>query len=85
MALAAVGTAELPRRRVIAVTVFVVVFAVVYTGYSEYLNAIVRRNWVYADAMPTLPLMGIGVSPLVQWIVVPIVALVWACRRRRLG
>lgn len=42
---------------------------VIYTVFSEWLNVSVRGTWAYAPAMPTL--FGIGLSPLVQWLVVP--------------
>lgn len=42
-----------------------------YTIYSEWLNVSVRGSWAYSDLMPTLPLIGTGLSPLLQWIVVP--------------
>ena len=51
-----------------------------YTGYSEWLNAAVKRSWSYSDLMPAIPDLGIGLSPVLQWIVVPSVAL-WAAGR----
>ncbi|MEZ5852028.1 MAG: hypothetical protein R3D68_15405 [Hyphomicrobiaceae bacterium] len=47
----------------------------VYTVYSEWLNTQVRGNWAYAPLMPVLPVLGTGLSPLAQWIVVPTIAL----------
>ncbi len=78
LALATVGTADWPNRRVFAVAGVVVVLSVAYTAYSEYLNTVVRQSWAYTDAMPTL--LGIGLSPLAQWVIVPVLALAWACR-----
>jgi hypothetical protein len=52
----------------------------IYTGYSEYLNTEVRRSWTYSDLMPRLPGLGIGLSPILQWLLVPAVALIWARR-----
>ena len=46
-----------------------------YTIYSEWLNVIVRGNWTYADLMPTLPVLGTGLAPLFQWIIVPTLVL----------
>jgi len=43
--------------------------AVLYTVYSEWRNVMLEKNWLYADSMPTLA--GIGLSPLLQWIIVP--------------
>ena len=52
-----------------------------YTVYSEWLNVAVRQTWAYAPAMPVLPPLGIGLSPLLQWLIIPIVALFYARRR----
>ncbi len=53
-----------------------------YTVYSEWLNIHVRGNWAYSDLMPTVPVIGTGLSPLLQWLVVPTLAL-WIATRRR--
>jgi hypothetical protein len=53
------------------VAVATILTAVGYTIYSEWLNVSVRRGWAYSDLMPTLPWIRIGVSPLLQWIVLP--------------
>lgn len=45
-----------------------------YTVFSEWLNTQVLRSWAYADAMPRLPWLGTGLSPVLQWIVVPTLA-----------
>ncbi len=52
-----------------------------YTVFSEWLNTTVRGSWAYADAMPVVPLLGTGLAPLLQWIVVPCVAF-WLVRRQ---
>jgi hypothetical protein len=31
----------------------------------------IRRSWAYASAMPVLPWTGTGLSPVLQWLVVP--------------
>ena len=46
-----------------------------YTIFSEWLNVNVRGSWAYSPLMPTLPLLGTGLTPLIQWIVIPTVAL----------
>jgi hypothetical protein len=61
--------------RTAAVTVL---FGVGYTVFSEWLNVSVRESWSYAPAMPRVPPFGTGLSPLLQWIVVPTVSFVWA-------
>jgi hypothetical protein len=49
-----------------------------YTLYSEWLNTVIRQSWAYSPLMPVLPLTGTGVAPLLQWIVVPSIALALA-------
>ena len=51
-----------------------------YTVFSEWLNTAVRGSWAYADAMPIVPLLGTGLAPLLQWIIVPGVSF-WLTRR----
>jgi hypothetical protein len=46
--------------------------AVAYTVFSEWLNVSVRGSWAYAESMPVA--FGIGVSPLPQWVVTPLLA-----------
>lgn len=60
-------------RRVVALTVL---FGVGYTIFSEWLNIVVRAAWAYSDLMPVVPLFGmeVGLSPLLQWIVIPLLA-----------
>lgn len=65
-------------RRVAAATI---ALGLAYTVYSEWLNVMVRKTWAYSAAMPTLPLVDTGLSPLAQWLVVPALAL-WYARPR---
>lgn len=51
-----------------------------YTMFSEWLNVYVRRAWAYSEWMPVL--LGVGLSPLLQWLIVPAASLVWINRRR---
>jgi len=55
-----------------------------YTIYSEWLNTGVRLTWAYSEWMPIVPVLGTGLSPLMQWLVLPPLGL-WVCRRRLLG
>nr|WP_306268696.1 hypothetical protein [Pararhizobium sp. IMCC3301] len=68
--------AALDRRNVI---VFLAA-GLVITVFLEYLNTEILRRWTYDADMPTLPLFGTGLSPILQWIVVPLVAL-WYLKR----
>jgi len=65
------------------VAVLTVLFGVGYTIFSEWLNIVVRAAWAYSDFMPVVPLFGTetGFSPLLQWIVIPLLAFHWARRR----
>jgi hypothetical protein len=42
------------------------------------------ERWAYSDLMPIVPALGVGLAPLVQWIVLPL-ALVWLVRRQLAG
>jgi hypothetical protein len=44
-----------------------------YTAFSEWLNVSVRGSWDYALSMPQV--FGIGLAPLIQWLVVPTLAI----------
>jgi hypothetical protein len=37
----------------------------------EWLATEVLARWTYADAMPTLPFLGTGLLPILQWILLP--------------
>jgi hypothetical protein len=51
-----------------------------YTVFSEWLNTEVRGAWAYSTFMPVLPPIGTGLSPILQWIVVPLAGFGWAYR-----
>jgi hypothetical protein len=51
-----------------------------YTVYSEWLNTAVRKSWAYSSTMPVVPGLGTGLSPLLQWLIVPTVAFWWMAR-----
>ena len=53
-----------------------------YTVFSEWYNVYRLASWGYEDAMPRI--LGIGLMPLLQWLIVPIVMLV-LIRRTRVG
>jgi hypothetical protein len=69
-----------PARRFARVATLTITFGVLYTVFSEWLNVEVRGGWSYSEFMPILPLLGTGVSPLTQWIVVPAIGFWWARR-----
>jgi hypothetical protein len=51
-----------------------------YTVFSEWLNTQIRQSWSYSEAMPVLPL-GTGLTPFLQWLIVPAMALGYAARK----
>jgi hypothetical protein len=60
-----------------------IVLGVGYTIMSEWVNVAVWRSWSYSSAMPVLPWLGTGLSPLLQWFLVPAVAFgIAACSRK---
>jgi len=67
------------------VALFLVIPAVGYTALSEWINTIARESWAYSALMPVVSLWGfeVGLSPLLQWIVVPSAAFWWARRVTR--
>lgn len=58
-----------------------VLFGAGYTIYSEWVNVTVRASWAYSEVMPIVPLIGTGLAPLLQWFVVPTLALWLAAGR----
>ena len=72
-AAAVARTWQWPMRRSTAGIASAMVAGVTYTAFSEWFNVSVRGSWDYAEAMPTIA--GIGVSPLLQWVLVPLVVL----------
>lgn len=79
-ALVVAGSPAWPHERAGSVIVVMVTVALVYTIYSEYLNTVVRGAWTYTEWMPTVPWLGTGLSPLTQWLIIPIAALMWAAQ-----
>lgn len=70
----------LNRSAVKRVVVLTIVTGVGYTVFSEWLNIVVREAWAYSELMPIVPVIDAGLSPLLQWIVVPGLAFAWALR-----
>jgi hypothetical protein len=66
------GSVTSPRARFTAISVLTVLFGLGYTIYSEWHNTVTTHAWSYAPSMPTL--LGIGVAPVAQWVVVPVLA-----------
>ena len=75
LAVIVAGRPDWPARGFRPVALLTIAAGLLYTGFSEWLNAGVRESWAYSNWMPVIPKLGLGVSPLLQWLVVPSLAL----------
>ena len=73
------GHSQWPRERYVTVAAATVAAGLAYTGYSEWLNVYVRKTWAYSDLMPKV--MGLGLSPLLQWLIIPTAAFAYLSQR----
>lgn len=80
-ALMVVGSPDWPATRFAPVTATAIAFGATYTVYSEHVNTAVTKSWAYSELMPIVPVLGTGLAPLAQWLLVPALSLAWACHR----
>lgn len=66
------GNKAWPATRRNPVVAGTVAFGLAYTIFSEWLNIEIREAWAYRDLMPIIPVLDAGLSPVLQWIVVPL-------------
>ncbi len=78
LALFVAGSPAWPTVRTGRIVVLTVTLGLGYTLFSEWLNIEVRQAWAYRDLMPVIPVLGAGVSPVLQWIVVPLASFRFA-------
>jgi hypothetical protein len=52
----------------------------VATAVIEFISTEVLARWTYDPSMPRLPLIGTGLTPLLQWMLIPMLVL-WYLRR----
>lgn len=79
-ALTLFGRASWPTEGAGTVAAVAVALGVAYTVYSEWWNVVMRGSWTYSNLMPVIPVLGVGLSPLLQWLVIPVLGLRWARR-----
>ncbi len=82
IALLVVGENRWPargHRRVFYLTLLIGFF---YTVFSEWLNIEVRQAWAYSELMPVIPVLNMGLSPALQWVLIPALAYRLALGRR---
>jgi hypothetical protein len=75
LALLLVGNSTWPRRGYARVALATTLLGVSYTVLSEWLNADISRNWTYTPAMPMLPPLETGLTPFLQWLIIPPVVM----------
>lgn len=82
LALLLAGNSAWPVERFQPVAVVTILLGLTYTAFSEWLNIVIRAAWAYSDLMPVIPLLGfqVGLSPLLQWILVPLAGF-WSVRQ----
>lgn len=80
LALVLVGDGGWPERKYGVVAALAMIFGLGYTILSEWLNIVVRQSWAYSEMMPVIPVIDAGLSPIAQWIVLPLAGF-WFARR----
>lgn len=79
------GDETWPQKRFQGVAIVTIVLGLAYTVFSEWLNVVVRASWAYSDLMPVVTALGlrVGLSPLLQWLVIPTAAFMITKRSSR--
>jgi hypothetical protein len=82
LVLVAIGDESWPLRRSSywRVAALATLAGIAYTTYSEWRHAVVLRHWTYSALMPVVPGLGVGLLPLLQWLLIPPVAFFCAIR-----
>ncbi len=82
LSLLLLAKANWPHQNFQIVAILTVLIGISYTLYSEWLNIYIHKSWAYNDLMPLLSLgpWQIGLSPLLQWLILPSIAL-WQSKK----
>jgi hypothetical protein len=80
LALLLAGHENWPLQSAWPVAGLTILFSVTSAVLIEWLNILVRKSWAYSDLMPVIPVLDAGLSPVMQWIAIPLAALWWARR-----
>ena len=67
-----------PRQGWGSVTMVATLIGLGYTVFSEWMNVDLRQSWTYTAAMPRLPPLGTGLTPFLQWLLLPPLAMLAA-------
>jgi len=76
------GDSSWPHRRFAPVVALSTGLGIAATVYLERMNTQVWKNWAYADAMPVVPWIDVGLTPLLQWVLLPPAVLALCSRRK---
>ncbi|MEK7816261.1 MAG: hypothetical protein AAB294_05505 [Pseudomonadota bacterium] len=72
-----------PTRKPWSAGTFLLATGLVFTVFSEWYNVYRLGAWAYKPAMPLVA--GIGLTPLLQWLIVPVLMIVLLRRLDRAG
>lgn len=72
------------KRQGTATIIAFMAMGIMVTVAMEWHATAIANRWQYGDVMPTVPLLGTGLSPLLQWIFLPPLTI-WFARRQILG
>ena len=81
-ALVVLGARTWPTERFLPVVAVTILIGIAATIFGEWLNTSVRKSWTYSVLMPVVPWIGTGLSPLLQWLVVPVLGFAAVKRNR---
>ncbi len=56
--------------------IITIVFEILATGPLN--------RWQYGELMPIVPILGVGTSPVAQWVILPLIQL-WFVKRQIIG
>ncbi len=54
---------------------------IVFTVVIEAIAIHILNRWQYAAVMPTLPILGTGIAPILQWLIIPPIIVFMMSRR----
>lgn len=77
------GSSQWPEAGFRRVGLVAILIGLGYTVFSEWFNIEIRQAWAYRDLMPVIPVLGVGLSPIAQWTILPVLAFWWTDNRRR--
>jgi len=68
------GSADRPRSQFWRVANATIIMGLGATILIERLST-ARGIWAYSETMPVLPILGVGLAPAAQWVLIPLLAL----------